>query len=71
MPYVNVRITKDGVTAQQKAQIVAEITGTLQRVLGKRPDHTHIVIDEIELENWGFSGMLTSEYRKQPAGQTT
>ncbi len=71
MPYVNVRITKDGVTAQQKAQIVAEITGTLQRVLGKRPDHTHIVIDEIELENWGFSGMLTSEYRKQQAGQTT
>ena len=71
MPYVNVRITKDGVTAQQKAQIVAEITGTLQRVLGKRPDHTHIVIDEIELENWGFSGMLTSEYRKQQSGQTT
>ena len=71
MPYVNVRITKDGVTAEQKAQIVAEITGTLQRVLGKRPDHTHIVIDEIELENWGFSGMLTSEYRRRQAGQTT
>jgi 4-oxalocrotonate tautomerase len=71
MPYVNVRITKDGVTAEQKAQIVAEITGTLQRVLGKRPDHTHIVIDEIELENWGFSGMLTSEYRRQQAGQST
>jgi 4-oxalocrotonate tautomerase len=71
MPYVNVRITRDGVTAQQKAQIVAEITGTLQRVLGKRPDQTHIVIDEIELENWGFSGMLTSEYRKQQAGQQT
>ena len=65
MPYVNVRITKDGVTSAQKAQIVAEITQTLQRVLGKRPDQTHIVIDEIELENWGFSGMLTSEYRKQ------
>lgn len=69
MPYVNVRITKDGVTAQQKAQIVAEITQTLQRVLGKRPDQTHIVIDEVELENWGFSGMLTSEYRKQQKGK--
>jgi 4-oxalocrotonate tautomerase len=65
MPYVNVRITKDGVTAAQKAQIVAEITQTLQRVLGKRPDQTHIVIDEIELENWGFAGMLTTEFRKQ------
>jgi 4-oxalocrotonate tautomerase len=68
MPYVNVRITKDGVTAAQKAQIVAEITQTLQRVLGKRPDQTHIVIDEIELENWGFAGMLTTEFRKQQKG---
>jgi 4-oxalocrotonate tautomerase len=67
MPFVNVKITKDGVTAEQKAQIVAEITDTLQRVLGKRPDQTHIVIDEVELDNWGFSGMLTSEYRKQKA----
>jgi 4-oxalocrotonate tautomerase len=65
MPYVNVKITKDGVTAEQKAQIVAEITDTLKRVLGKRPDQTHIVIDEVELDNWGFSGMLTSEYRKR------
>lgn len=65
MPYVNVRITKDGVTTEQKAQIVAEITELLQRVLGKKPDHTHVVIDEIEPENWGYSGMLTTEYRKQ------
>ncbi|MES2595397.1 MAG: 4-oxalocrotonate tautomerase family protein [Verrucomicrobiota bacterium] len=66
MPYVNVRITKDGVTAEQKAQIVSEITQTLQRVLGKKPEHTHIIIiDEIEPENWGFAGMLTTEFRKQ------
>ena len=65
MPYVNVRITRDGVTAEQKAQIVAEITGTLQRVLGKRPEHTHVIIDEVEPENWGFAGMLTTEFRKR------
>jgi 4-oxalocrotonate tautomerase len=65
MPYVNVRITKDGVTAEQKRQIVEEITNTLVKVLNKKPEHTHIVIDEIELENWGFAGMLTSKYRKQ------
>ena len=64
MPYVNVRITRDGVTAEQKAQIVAEITQTLQRVLGKRPEYTHVIIDEIDPENWGFAGMLTTEYRK-------
>lgn len=66
MPFVNVKITRDGVTASQKAQIVAEITDTLQRVLGKRPEHTHIVIDEVDPENWGFAGMLTTEYRRRP-----
>ncbi len=66
MPYVNVRITKDGVTPEQKAQIVREITDTLGRVLGKRPEHTHVIIDEVEPENWGYAGMLTTEYRKRP-----
>jgi 4-oxalocrotonate tautomerase len=65
MPYVNVRITKDGVTPEQKAAIVREITDTLVRVLGKRPDHTHVVIDEVDPENWGYAGMLTTEYRKR------
>jgi 4-oxalocrotonate tautomerase len=63
MPYVNVKITRDGVTKAQKAQIVREITDTLVRVLSKRPEHTHIVIDEIDTDNWGFSGQLTSDYR--------
>jgi len=63
MPYVNVKITK-GVTREQKAELVAEITDTLVRVLGKNPDHTHIVIDEVDEENWGFSGMLTTDWKK-------
>ncbi len=66
MPYVNVKITRDNVTAAQKARIVAEITATLQNVLGKRPEHIHIVIDEIDPENWGYAGMLTTEYRRRP-----
>ncbi len=65
MPYVNVRITKDGVTAEQKKQIIEEMTQTLVKVLGKKPEHTHIIIDEVEPENWGFAGMLTTEFRKQ------
>jgi 4-oxalocrotonate tautomerase len=68
MTYVNVKITRDGVTAEQKARIIAEITATLQTVLGKRPEHTHIVIDEVDPENWGFAGLLTTEWRKQQAG---
>ena len=60
MPYVNVRITK-GVTKKQKRQLVHEITDSLSRILAKKPEHTHVIIDEIEEENWGFSGMLTTE----------
>jgi 4-oxalocrotonate tautomerase len=63
MPYVNVRIL-EGATLEQKAQIVAEMTQTLVRVLGKKPEHTHIVIDEVSAENWGFSGVLTTVYLK-------
>lgn len=69
MPYVSVRITRDGVTKEQKARIVEEITSTLQRVLGKRPEHTHVIIDEVEPENWGFAGMLTPEHRAREAGR--
>lgn len=65
MPYVNVKITRDGVTTEQKSQIISEITATLQRVLGKQPEHTHIVIDEVDPDNWGYAGMTTTEYRRQ------
>ena len=65
MPYVNVRITRGDVTVGQKRQMVEEITDTLVRVLGKRPEHIHIIIDEVEQENWGFAGMLTTEYRER------
>ncbi|QYK47818.1 MAG: 4-oxalocrotonate tautomerase family protein [Phycisphaeraceae bacterium] len=63
MPYINLKITKDGVTREQKQRIVAEFTDTMVRVLGKKPEHTHIVIDEVETDNWGFAGMLTTDYR--------
>ncbi len=65
MPYVNVKITKDGVTKSQKEQIVRDITNSLVKTLGKKPEHIHIVIDEVETDNWGFAGMLTTEYRKK------
>ncbi|MFF2529272.1 4-oxalocrotonate tautomerase family protein [Brevibacillus sp. NPDC058079] len=64
MPYINLQITK-GATRDQKAQIVKEFTETLVNVLGKKPEYTHIVIEEIDDENWGFSGILTDDFRKQ------
>ncbi len=64
MPYVNVQITK-GATRAQKSELVKDITHSLVRVLGKKPEHIHIVIQEIDDENWGFSGLLTDEWKKQ------
>lgn len=64
MPYVNVQITK-GATRAQKAALVKDITDSLVRVLGKRPEHTHIVIQEINEEDWGFAGMLTDDWKRQ------
>ncbi|MGV8887202.1 MAG: tautomerase family protein [Pseudomonas sp.] len=64
MPFVSVRITRDGVTSEQKAQVIAEITETLERVLNKRPDLTHIVIEEVDTDNWGYAGITTTQYRK-------
>jgi 4-oxalocrotonate tautomerase len=66
MPYVNVRITEGNVTTQQKADVIAGITDVLVKVLGKNPDTTHIIIDEVPLENWGMKGKTVAELRKQP-----
>ena len=70
MPYVNVQITK-GATREQKAQLVQEVTDSLVRVLGKKPEHIHIVIQEIEEEDWGFSGLLTNEWKKQKSSSAS
>ncbi|MDX2214472.1 MAG: 4-oxalocrotonate tautomerase family protein [Oculatellaceae cyanobacterium bins.114] len=64
MPYVNIQITT-GATREQKAQLVTEVTNSLVRILGKKPDHIHIVIQEITEDNWGFSGLLTDDWKKQ------
>ena len=63
MPYINLQITK-GATRAQKKRIVEEFTASLVTHLGKNPEHIHIVIDEVEEENWGFGGMLTDDYKK-------
>jgi 4-oxalocrotonate tautomerase len=63
VPYVNVPITK-GATREQKARLVADLTDSLVRILGKKPEHTHVVIQEVAEEDWGFSGMLTDDWKK-------
>ena len=63
MPYVNIQITK-GATREQKSRLVKEVTDSLVRILGKKPEQTHIVIQEIQEEDWGFSGLLTDDWKK-------
>jgi len=64
MPYVNVRIL-EGATPEQKSEVIAGITDVLVKVLGKNPESTHVVIDDVPLENWGHKGKSVAELRKQ------
>lgn len=67
MPYVNIKITREGATAEQKAQLIAGVTQLLVDVLNKNPATTFVVIDEVDLENWGVGGLPVSEHRKKLA----
>jgi 4-oxalocrotonate tautomerase len=64
MPYVNIQITK-GATRAQKAELVKDVTDSLVRVLGKKPEHIHIVIQEVAEGDWGFAGELTDNWRRR------
>jgi 4-oxalocrotonate tautomerase len=65
MPYVNIRVTKDGVTAEQKAKLIAGVTQLLVDVLGKNPQTTSVVIDEVDTDNWGVGGESVTVRRKR------
>jgi len=66
MPYINLQITK-GATRDQKRELVSRFTDSLVQVLGKKSEHTHIVIQEVDEEDWGFAGMLTDDWRRENA----
>lgn len=56
MPYVNIKITREGASAAQKAELIKGVTELLAKVLGKNPATTIVVIDEVETDNWGIGG---------------
>lgn len=64
MPYVNVKITREGVTSAQKTAVIAGITQLLKDELGKNPETTFVVIDEIDTDNWGIGGESVTTRRK-------
>lgn len=65
MPYVNIKITDEGVTSEQKAKLIEGITNLLKDVLGKNPATTMVVIDEVNTDNWGIAGEQVTSRRKR------
>ncbi|MGY2005778.1 4-oxalocrotonate tautomerase family protein [Nocardia gipuzkoensis] len=65
MPYVNIKVTDEGVTREQKARLIAGVTDLLYDVLGKAPASTYVVIDEVALSNWGVGGVDVERWREQ------
>lgn len=69
MPYVNIKITREGATPAQKAELIAGVTDPLVKVLNKSPATTFVVIDEVALEDWGVGGLPAQEYRAKVKAQ--
>ena len=65
MPYVNIKITKEGATSEQKAQLIQEVTKLLSNILGKNPQTAIVVIDEVETDNWGIGGETVTVRRSR------
>jgi 4-oxalocrotonate tautomerase len=67
MPYVNIKITREGATAEQKATLIREVTRLLAETLGKNPATTVVVIEEVDTDNWGIDGESVTVRRKKEA----
>jgi len=65
MPYVNIKITREGATTEQKAQLIQGATKLLIDVLGKNPQTTTVVIEEVDTDNWGIGGESITVRRKR------
>jgi 4-oxalocrotonate tautomerase len=63
MPFVNIQITREGATPEQKAQLIEGVTELLVKVLNKNPATTFVIIDEVETDNWGVGGKTVTSLR--------
>ena len=64
MPFVNIKITNEGVTPEKKAALIEGVTQLLASELGKNPETTVVVIDEVDTDNWGIGGETVTVRRK-------
>ncbi|HEY9008003.1 MAG TPA: 4-oxalocrotonate tautomerase family protein [Ohtaekwangia sp.] len=65
MPYIKIEVTREGVTREQKQQLIKGVTEVVTKVLNKDPHLTHVVIQEIDLDNWGYAGEQVSVWRER------
>jgi 4-oxalocrotonate tautomerase len=65
MPFVNIKITRDGATPAQKAALIKGVTDLLVKVLDKNPATTVVVIDEVDTDNWGIGGETVTSRRRE------
>ena len=71
MPYVNIKVTNEGVTQSQKETLIAATTELLKTVLNKNPASTFVVIEEVDTDNWGVGGIPVTTLRSQAESATT
>jgi len=65
MPYVNIKITKEGTTAEQKSVLIREVTRLIEEILGKNPQTTFVIIEEVDTDNWGIAGETVTVRRRR------
>ena len=67
MPYILIQVTRDGIDAPRKAELIRRATQMVVEVLDKDPATTFVVIDEVEAENWGVAGRPVAALRAERA----
>lgn len=71
MPYVNIQITREGATPEQKAELIRGATELLVRVLGKNPATTFVIVNEVDTDNWGIAGQTVTALRSGNAAASS
>jgi 4-oxalocrotonate tautomerase len=71
MPYINIRITREGVTPEQKRKLIQGATDLMTQVLNKKPEQTFVIIDEVDTDNWGLAGENVTTLRAREAAAVT
>jgi 4-oxalocrotonate tautomerase len=65
MPYIKIEVTREGITREQKQTLIKGVTDLITDVLNKDPQLTHVVIQEVDLDDWGFAGEQVSVLREK------